>query len=448
MRSELASLAARLIGVGEKLGADEVEVYVVSDEERGLSFLDRVESTGSSSFAGLGVRVVLGKRIGLSSTTALTVRSAEEAVRRACSMARVSEPLQDWVSLPVRSGRASVLGVFDGEAAHLPPEKLAGAALQMLETVHSRRGCLSVTRGEISVGVKRTLVVNSHGCDVEREASHVSAHVSVKAEDGVKKGLFSESCQSHGWGEVDFVKLSEFAAEGALRAMEAKRIPGGSMPVVWRNKLFASVVRVMFGVTLTAEAVQKRRSPWWDKVGRAIACGGISLVDDGLMPRGMGTREFDDEGLPQRLTTLVEGGVLRGFLYDTYTGNKDGVESTGNASRVYSHSPRPMPNNLVLVPGRVGFEEIVEETRLGVFVEDAIGVWLSNAISGDFSATVTNGCLIEGGVLTQPVKGLLVSGNFFEVLRDGVDFVGGDLDHDGNSYSPSVRVSGLRLSSA
>lgn len=430
------------------MGVDEAEVYVISEEVKGLSFVDKVESAESYRSTGLGVRVILAKRVGLSATTSLTLREGEKAVRRAYSMAHAGEPIEDWVSLPVRCGKNYVPGVFDRETGHLAPETLTQTVLQMLKIVHSQGKNLSVTRGDASVGIEKTAIANSHGCNLEREESYASTYLSVKAEDGIKKGLCSESSQSHDWRKIDFVGLSEKAAERAFKAMEARQVPGGQMPVIWRNKLFASMLRIMFGGTLTAEAVQKRRSPWGERVGTMIAGQNVNLVDDGLLPNGMGTREFDDDGLPQRRTSLIDAGVLRGFLYDTFTGNKDRVESTGNASRSYGRAPAPAPNNLLLTPSKMSLDEMVKETKRGLYVEDVIGLWLSNAISGNLSATATNAYLIEEGVLTQPVKGMLISGSFFEILKKGIEFIGSDVEHEGDAYSPSVCVSGLTLTPA
>ncbi len=448
MSIDTLPLASGLVKLAEKLGADEAEVYIVLEEEKGLSFVDKVESTESSFSTGLGVRIVADKRVGLSATTTLRRVEAEEVVRRAYSMACVSEPIEDWVSLPVKFGRASVQGIFDRETAQLAPETLAKTALEMLKTVHVQGNNLSVTRGEVSVGIEKTLVASSHGGELEREESFASAFVNVKAEEGAKKGLSSEASQAHDWSSIDFAGLSERASRRAYKAMEARQISSGDLPVLWRNKLFASIVRIMFGGTLTAEAVQKKRSPWRGKVGTAIADKGLSLMDDGLLPKGLGTREFDDEGFPQQRTALVDCGVLRGFLYDTFTGNKDHVKSTGNASRSYGRAPAPAPNNLTVTLGNESLDTMIGETKRGLYVEDVIGLWLSNPISGNLSATATNAYLIEDGALAQPVKGMLLSGNFFEILRNGIGTIGNDLDHDGDAYSPSVRVLGMTLTRA
>lgn len=196
---------------------------------------------------------------------------------------------------------------------------------------------------------------------------------------------------------------------------------------------------------MSAESVQKRRSPWADKIGSKIASDDLTLTDEGLMAGGIGTREFDDEGVPQRRVWLIEEGVLKGYLYDTFTANKDHVESTGNASRSYGHAPRPEPNNVVLASGTTCLDEIIEDTKHGLYLEELIGLWLSNPVSGYLSATAANAMLIEAGELTRPVKGVLISGNFFEILKGGIDVIGKDVDHAGSSYSPTVRVDAMSV---
>lgn len=445
MTTELPTLGRRLVKRGERLGADEVEVYIEESASRSITLVGKVEALGSSRFTGLGIRVVVDKRIGLSSTTSLNPRETEQVVRRAYSIAKVSEPIEDWVSLAKSTGRETVEGVFDPKIQELPPEAISEAALEMLRTVREQDVSLLVTRGGVSTGIRTTTIVNSHNQALERRESYASASISISAGDGDGKGVSSESDATHSWGSLDVAGVCRRASERASAAAKARPIPSGTIPVIWRNKLFATVLMIMFGGTLSAESVQKRRSPWAGRVGSKIASDDLTLMDEGSMAGGIGTREFDDEGIPQRRVPLIEEGILRGYLYDTFTANKDHLKSTGNASRSYDSAPRPAPNNLFLKSGKASFEEIVEETKNGLYLQELIGVWLSNPISGYLSATVANGMLVEKGEQTRPVKGVLISGNFFDILQGGVDLIGGDANHAGNSYSPTVRVASMSV---
>ena len=247
------------------------------------------------------------------------------------------------------------------------------------------------------------------------------------------------------WRDLNVEKISLEASERALTAKKARPIPSTSTPVIWRNRLFANVLAIMFGGTLSADAVQKKRSPWAGKIGSEIASASFTLRDEGSVAFGMGTRQFDDEGIPQRTVSLIEDGVLKDYFYDTFTANKEGRESTGNASRSYDSPPRPSPNNLHLSPGKASLSEILKETKEGIYLQELIGLWLSNPVSGYLGATVANGSLIEDGEIVRPIKGVLISGNFFDIIRNGMDLIGNDVDHSGGSYSPTVRVSSMSV---
>jgi PmbA protein len=137
---------------------------------------------------------------------------------------------------------------------------------------------------------------------------------------------------------------------------------------------------------------------------------------------------------------MIENGILKTFLYDNYTAKKDGRESTGNAHRSYYSTPKPAPNNLILKPGDLTLDEILEIVGCGLYIIDTIGEWLSNPISGNLNATVTHAYLIENRRIGKPVKGVTVSGDFSKMLLEDVKAVGRDLKQYRNIYSPTVAI--------
>ena len=169
--------------------------------------------------------------------------------------------------------------------------------------------------------------------------------------------------------------------------------------------------------------------------------------DNGVLPGGLGSREFDDEGIPTRVNTVIERGILKTFLYDTYTAYKEGKESTGNALRSYWSAPTPAPNNLILKVGDCSFDELISDVKEGIYIVTTIGEWLSNPVSGQLNATVTHGYLIKNGELTQPIGGFSISSNFYELIRSKVELLGKDLENYGSSYSPPVKVSEIIVAS-
>jgi predicted Zn-dependent protease len=202
----------------------------------------------------------------------------------------------------------------------------------------------------------------------------------------------------------------------------------------------------MLNTSISANYTQKSMSPLSKKLGTQIASEDITIIDDGIVQSGWQTRPFDDEGHPTQKTPIIEKGILRNYVYDTYTALQDGVESTGNARRLnYSMAPEPALSNLILEPGRMSPEEIIHESKNGIYVEDTIGEWLSDPVSGSLSATVTHGYLVENGKLTQPIKGVVISGNFYEILKGGIEILGNDLRNSMQCYSPTVKLTQLSI---
>jgi PmbA protein len=440
MSRDVLALCEHGVTVGEERGASEVEAYGVLDEARRVEFTSTSTSATAAVATGLGIRVALGKRLGFYATSHLTKAEVRTAVERALAIAKVARPDPAWESFPTTYGKASVEGVFDATIPRLAVETMAEKARELIEGPPSVDRRTRVTRGAITAGVGRVAISNSYGCALERQSTAASASVTVTAEAGGRTGESSEAEQRRGWTAIDFAALYRTASARAIRMMDAKPIESGETTIVWRNKVFASIVGIMLGGTLTADAIQKQRSPWIGKRGKQIAAEHISVRDDGVRIAGLGTSAFDDEGWPQQDTPLIHHGVLVNYLYDHYTARQEGRASTGNAGRSYRSIPTPSVTNLTLNPGDATREELLGDTKRGLYIHEVIGDWLSNPISGTLNATVTNADLIEAGQLTHAVKGVMVSADFFAIIKDEATLLADDVDNAGSTYAPSVKT--------
>lgn len=163
------------------------------------------------------------------------------------------------------------------------------------------------------------------------------------------------------------------------------------------------------------------------------------------MPSGVNSRRMDGEGVPSQSTTIVEKGVLKNFLYDSYTAGKDHVESTGNAIRCFDNLPAPGASNFILKEGRgsASKEEIIGEVREGLFITDVIGAHTASRASGDFSVVAQNAFGIKEGHLF-PVTKVMIAGNMQELLKR-IEMVGTDTRQIYNVVSPSIRVSEMQV---
>jgi len=447
---QLLSLGERAVKLAEKFDASEAEAYLSQTVQNRLTFHEKIESGKTSQLTGIGVRAVVGKRSGFSSSSSVESRDLANVARMAVAIAKASQVDPDWCSLPRRAGKAKVDGIFDKRTAEIETDTLVRKAVEIIDFVRSRDSRLTPVRGSFATGKVTCAIVNSHGSKLSKKGTYASFSMKVKAEDAGKKGISDESYEARSWRAIDFDKLAEEASQRAIKMLNASLIPSAKASVIFVNDLFAQILNVMFTRTINAEAVQKGRSPWIGKIGQHIAQDTFNVTDDGTMKGGFMTWGFDDEGMPQQQTPVIEEGVLRSYLYDTYTAAKDKVASTGNATRwgtsiigvanPYTRTPTPAPTNFVLKPGDAKRDELIEDTKNGIYVITSIGEWLSNPMSGMLNATVTNGFLVRDGELSNPVKGVIVSGSFFDMISNTIDLIADDTRNAGNFYSPSVRV--------
>jgi TldD protein len=200
----------------------------------------------------------------------------------------------------------------------------------------------------------------------------------------------------------------------------------GKMAVILSSDAGGTMIHEAIGHGLEADLAQQGLSVYSKKVGETVASSLITVVDDPTLPQRRGSYPFDDEGVASRRTILVEGGVLKGYLYDRLTALEDGVESSGNGRREsYQDKPIPRMSNTMILPGKMRPEEIVHSVEKGLFVKK-MGGGQVNTVNGDFIFEVNEGYLIEKGSIGEPVRGATLIGNGPRVLKD-IDMVGNDL---------------------
>ena len=450
----LASLACEK-AVG--LGATEAEAYVQSTRTIRISFTEEIQDVKTVESTGLGLRVALGKRTAMYSTSILDETEIIGVAKKVVKIAKVAPEDPHWVHMNRRYGRSLAKGYFDRATATIEYEEIMEGLGSAISVLNERDERVKPTQGLLSLITSKVSVINSYGQAIEDKETFASASMIVKAKETGIESTWNEHHQARSWGEIDLDLMAMRAADKAIGFLGAKPIPSSEMPVILRNKIAAGIWGWMLFSPINADIVQKGGSPLTDKLGEQIASEDINIIDDGTMTGGIRTRSFDDEGHSTQSTPVIKDGVLKNFLYDNYTALKDSVDSTGNATRLgyslrarASSSPTPGPTNLILKNGSVGVDEIIHDTKSGLYVEQVIGEYLSNPISGNLNATVTHGYVLEDGELKHPVKGVVLTGNFYDLLKDGFEVIADDTRNyttlsGSGFYSPTVKLRKLTV---
>jgi len=429
-----------------KAGATEAEAYLKRTKEIRVEFAQEIENLKTIESLGIGLRVALDKKVAIYSTSILDESEISEAVAKAVKMAKVAPEDPDWRHMNKKFGKSNAQGYYDDKLKTLEYPRIVETLSSAIDLIRDYDKRVTPTRGALTLLESTISISNSYNESCERKETTIGVWMSAKAEEGNLKSTGDESQEARFWKEINFKELAVKAAEKAVKTLKAKPISSQKTSAVVRNQIFANILGVLLSGPVSADWVQKGRSPLSNKLGTKTASENVNVLDDGLMRGGLRTRPFDDEGHSTQMTPIIENGILKNYLYDTYTALKGNVESTGNAQRFdYWMSPQPLPNNLILKPGKASFEEIVRETKNGIFVEETIGEWLSNPVSGNLNATVTHGYFIKNGELMEPIKGVVISGNFYELLKSGIEIVGSDLRNSMQNYSPTVKLTQLTI---
>ena len=240
------------------------------------------------------------------------------------------------------------------------------------------------------------------------------------------------------------VEVGRRAARGALARLGARRVPTCEVPVIFDPRTAPGLIRQLAGC-VTGSAVYRGTTFLAGRLGESIASDLVSVVDDGSLPGGLGSRPFDGEGLPTRRNVLLERGVLKNWLLDSYSARKLGMTSTGSAHRGAGGTPSAGPSNLWLEPGMLSPEDLIASTPRGLLVTELIGMGF-NPLTGDYSRGAA-GFWIENGELVHPVEEITIAGSFPEMLA-GIDAVANDLLWLGAVAAPSLRIARMTVAGA
>jgi PmbA protein len=444
---ELIDAANVAIKTCEKLGADEAEVFTRNQRvvevvlERG-----EIQSERSKSQRGIGVRLIKDKKLGFTYSSVLSRNIIEKVCRNALKLAKMSPSNPDWVSLPLpKSTPATPDGIYDEKTACLNSEDILDLVVQGYDAVKSTDSRVSIDDGKFSSYTVKVAIANSHGINLEGTGTILSFYLVCVAKENEESSSFAyEYDISRTLKGFDTVKVGKLAAQKAVASLHAKTVEPFEGDLLLSPDVAAEILFEPVASSVNADNVQRGRSIWADKVGDEVSDQKLTVKDDGLLPYGIGSSPFDAEGIPCQRTQIIENGVLRGYLYDSYTANKANVESTGNASRMgYSSLPVVSISNMLVDPASGKFDDLVSEVDKGIYVSRFSGN--INPQSGDFSGLVKQASYIRNGEISFPLKETMISGNTFETLRNIVRIGSETRPTLMSIYTPPMIVKNIKI---
>jgi PmbA protein len=448
VKERLLGIAETAVKMAEKLGASQAEAYV--GQSRAFSIEaenSAIRNAEERRDAGIGVRTVIDKRIGFAFVTTLSEDDVREAVTRSVKLAKVSIPDPDFVSLPSDDNSyPPVKGLFDNNIAELPSEVTADMIIRVID---ASKQVLEGRDYAISAGVQSSsgmnAVVNSLGISFSEARSSILLYSYPIVKDADDQTASYDYQLTRVLSEIDPERVGDNAAKHTLKLLGPKTIEGGEMPVVFAPLGAGTVIGYGFSGAVFAEEVQKGRSYITDAFGDTIASEQLEIVDDALLTAGLGSRTFDAEGYPSQRTPIIDRGVLKGLLHNSYTANKDDVQNTGNASRPsYAGLPSISTSNFIISPGKGTLDDLFSEIDKGVLCRNTSD--RPNMTTGDLSAMLYEGFYIEKGEVKHPLKNTLVGINMRDLLQR-ISRIGSDTRTTLAMITPSIVVESATVTS-
>jgi PmbA protein len=452
---DLESLAADVVALAIKAGATDAEAVAREGDEFSVNVrMGAVETLKESGSRGLGLRVFLGKRSGSASTSDLTAEGIRQLVEGALALARVTEE-DPFAGLPETGEFGAVqddLHLYYDDVYSLGgAERIEWARRVEAAALAADPRITNSDGGSFDAATGRKALANSRGFVGSYRTSYAGVAAAPLAKDADGK------MQRDGWwssarrlSDVESPEsVGQEAARRTLRRLGARRVATQSVPIIFAPETARTLIGSVFEAA-SGDAIWRGASFLAGKLGETIAAPDLTIVDDNtmLLPTGVGgfgTSPFDDEGLPSQRTVVVENGVLRNYLLNTYTARKLGMRSTHNAARGLAGAPGVGCGNLYLQPGNMTKEQILGEVKAGLYVTSLMGFG-TNMVTGDYSRGAT-GLWIENGQLTHAVEEITVAGNLAEMLRN-VTAIGNDLRFRGSVASPTLRIDGMTIAGA
>ena len=418
----------------------DAEVYIVKAEINAV-YVDgsKISNIETKTDMGMSVRIADNNKLGKASVT-LGDSGPEDCVKMALQASEYSPPNDDFKGFAIPSKKTlTPKGTIDKRIENIDPKGLMEIVSGIVDACDT-----DVPRGLLRVSTIESAVVNSNGVSAEHKSTMLYGHFTsmTKLEhpgEGIET-LFGTSL------DLDPVAIGESLCRSAKAAASAVPFKGKKeLTMILPPSELGDMIMSSAGYALNGENVRYGRSLWKDDIGKEVASKGLTLTDDPMTP-GPLCSSFDDEGTPSSKKAVIENGILKGFLNDSFAGGSTGngmrrssVESQG----IYENTTSIKPMNLVLKKGNKTQQQIIEETDHGILI-DKFAWPEADGLTGRFGLEVRSGYLIENGEIVKTINNALMMGNMITALKN-IEMIGSDVQNRGCVTVPTVSFTGTEL---
>jgi len=422
-------------------GASDAECTIAEGDEFSANVRMReLENLKEAGSRGAGLRILRGRHTGSSYTSDLSSAGIEQLVKAAIELADITTP-DPHAGLPEPEEMGSISGdlrLYSGEVENLETEvKIEAARRAERAALDADPRIFNSEGASFDTHLGRHIFANSRGFAGEYRSSSCSLSTVPVARDG-------ESMERDYWytlsrsfsGLEPPEEVGRKAARRALRRLNPVKVPTQRVPVVFDQGAARSLLDNIFEA-VHGMSIYRHESFLAGKLGERVAAENVTVIDDATIPGLFGTSPFDDEGVPSRRTMVIERGILKSYLLNTYAARKLGLKTTGSASRGLTGNAGIGHGNFFLDKGVQTPEQVIAGVTNGFFVTELMGFGV-NVVTGDYSRGAA-GLWIKNGELAYAVSEVTIAGNLKEMLM-GLETVGSDLEFRGSTAAPTIKI--------
>ena len=447
LETDLKEVATDIVARAMKAGASAAECVVrEGDEFSTLVRLGQVETLKESGSKSIGVRVFFGQRSASTYSSDFSKAGLDRMLNSALELAKITseDPFSGIPPADQLGQLSGDLDLYHEDVYSLPSadridyaRRCEKAALDTDPRIKNSEG------GSFDAATGHKVFANSHGFVGEYSRSYCSVAavpIAQTPEGAMQRDFWFSVART--LKKLDSPEqVGKVAAERTLRRLGAKKVKTAKVPIVFDPMVSTSILEHIFE-GINGDSVYRGASFLAGKLGQKIAGENVTIIDDGTIPGGFGTSPFDGEGIPTRRTVVIENGVLKSYLLNTYTAKKLGLQTTANASRGLAGTPGIGPGNYFLQPGPKSPKELIAGIKEGLYVTEFLGSG-ANLVTGDYPRGAS-GLWIQNGELTFPVEEITVAGNLKEMFFN-ISEIASDLEFRGSVAAPTVRIDGLTV---
>ncbi len=426
---------------------DDMDIILSESKDFSIKVLKQeVETFKHSNMRGIGVRILKDGKIGYSYTEEFSDQAFNLIIDEAIENSKIIEK-EELAIFKNYENRPLDFEIYNPEINNIKLEDKIQIAKDMEKYCYEADSRVkNVIMSIYGDGYLYYKIANTKGLNKEYQSNSVYSYVYLLVEENGDKRNSFEIISTRDFSKINAKEIAEIAVKKAIDLLGQNDIESGQYPIVFNNDTASSILSTFCDV-FNAKVVQDGKSLLKGKINEKIAADHISIVDDPRDPDGFDCSPFDGEGFPTQKTVLVENGILKSFMHNTITAEKDKVTSTGSGARSYKSSLSINKSNFKLIPDKHTTQDLLNKNPKTIEIVSLAGLHSgANMISGDFSLSA-EGYFYENGLNKGSLKQFTVSGNFFDVIKN-IDMIANNFKYSTESVgSASILVNGLTVSS-